>query len=130
MILWSKGLGRLVLNLRLSERWEMREEEEGVILGGVRGEPTYWDFAVTIGEDDVVDFVRLLEKPVPLRFLVGAKNRWVMVRAAFSGGVIFAFRTLGCLVTGAGRRRGSRESAGSPAAEAARETGGSGNGGS
>jgi hypothetical protein len=94
------------------------------------GEPTYWDFAVTIGEDDVVDFIRLLERPVPLRFLVAADRRWALLRAALAGGVVFAFRTLGCLATGGGRSRGAPDGAGPSVDAAAQESGGSEHGGS
>jgi hypothetical protein len=96
MDLWSKGLGRLVLTMRLNERDdEMVIEDQDLVMRGTMGKPTFWDWSVTIGEIDVVDFLIFLRQPEPIRYMVASDNRWSMLRVALRGGVIFAARTIG-----------------------------------
>jgi hypothetical protein len=101
MDLWSKGLGRLVLTMRLNERDdEMAIEERDLVMRGTMGKPTYWDWAVNIGEVDVVDFLVFLRQPEPIRYMVASDRRWKMLRSALWGAVIFAVRTLGLFFKG------------------------------
>jgi hypothetical protein len=94
MILWSKGLGRLVLNMRLSERSGMGEQGERIVIDGTMGAPTFWDYAVNLNSHDVVDFISLLRNPVPVRFLVSTPKRWSILAAAVGGIVSFVGWTL------------------------------------
>ena len=48
------------------------------------GPPTFWDYAVTLHEKDVVDFIGLLQKPAPVRFLVAAPKRCVTPRISLA----------------------------------------------
>ena len=102
MVLWSKGLGKLVLKLRLSERSGMSDREGKLAIEGTMGPPTYWNYAVTLHEDDVVEFLGLLQKPAPVRFLVAAPKRWTILKAALAGALFFIRRTLYRLFGGAG----------------------------
>ncbi len=94
MILWSKGLGKLVLNLRLSERSGTDDRGETFVIDGTMGPPTFWNYAVTLNEKDVVDFIALLRQPAPTRFLVATPKRWAILEAALAGLALFLWRTL------------------------------------
>jgi hypothetical protein len=94
MILWSKGLGKLVLNLRLSERSGTGDRGETFVIDGTMGPPTFWNYAVTLNEKDVVDFIALLRQPAPTRFLVATPKRWAILKAALAGLTFFLWRTL------------------------------------
>ena len=121
MVLWSKGLGKLVLKLRLSERSGMSDRDGGLAIDGTMGPPTFWDYAVTLHEKDVVDFLGLLQKPASVRFLVAAPKRWAILRTALAGALLFLRRTLYRLFGAAG-------GAGAAAGDAAPQAGGAGEG--
>jgi hypothetical protein len=128
MVLWSKGLGKLVLKLRLSERSGMSNREGNLAIEGTMGPPTFWDYAVTLQEKDVVDFIGLLQKPAPVRFLVAAPKRWAILEAALAGALSFLWRTLYRLFGGAGGAGHAGEVAAGDAAPIAAGAGdGSGN---
>ena len=94
MILWSKGLGKLVLSMRLSERSGMGIRDEHVVIDGTMGAPTFWDYAVNLDENDVVDFIGLLNQPMPVRLLVTTPKRLSILWAALVGIGCFVRRTL------------------------------------
>ena len=94
MILWSKGLGKLVLSMRLSERSGMGVRGEHIVIDGTMGAPTFWDYAVNLGEDDVVDFIGLLNQPMPVRLLVTTPKRFSILWGALLGIGFFVRRTL------------------------------------
>lgn len=94
MILWSKGLGKLVLSMRLSERSGMGVREGQLVIDGTMGAPTFWDYAVNLSERDVVDFIQLLNQPMPVRLLVKTPKRMSILRAALIGIGCFVRRTL------------------------------------
>jgi len=116
MVLWSKGLGKLVLKLRLSERSGMSDRDGNLAIEGTMGPPTFWNYAVTLQEKDVVDFIELLQKPAPVRFLVAAPKRWTILKAALAGALSFLWRTLYRLFGGAG---GASSAGGAGAASSA-----------
>jgi hypothetical protein len=107
MVLWSKGLGKLVLKLRLSERSGMSDRDGKLAIDGTMGPPTYWSYAVTLHEKDVVEFLGLLQKPAPVRFLVATPKRWAILKAALTGGLFFMRRTLYRLFGGPGGAGGT-----------------------
>ena len=94
MDLWSKGLGKRVLRLRLGERDEMVEEDGQLVIRGVMGPPVYWQYAVTLSERDVVDFLEFLKQPAPVRFLVSAEKRRKILTTMVTSAAVFAWRTL------------------------------------
>ena len=98
MILWSKGLGKLVLNMNLAERSSTKDRDGHLIIDGTMGPPTHWDYAVTMREDDVLDFVDLLKQPAPVRFLIEGEKPGVLVRTALLSGVVFAWNTARCFL--------------------------------
>jgi hypothetical protein len=99
MNLWSKGLGRLVLSLRLSECGDVEVEEEALVLRGTMGEPVYWSYAVRMRESDVLDFLELLEQPAAVRFMSTGERRWALLRTALGAAVAFAWN-FGCRLIG------------------------------
>jgi hypothetical protein len=94
MILWSKGLGKLVLGMRLEERSGMGVRDELIVIDGTMGAPTFWDYAVNLDDEDVVDFITFLSQPVPVRFLVSAPRRGEIFWASLVGIGCFVRRTL------------------------------------
>ncbi|MBW2314205.1 MAG: hypothetical protein JRH10_08445 [Deltaproteobacteria bacterium] len=94
MILWSKGLGKLVLNMRLSERSGMKADAPNVVIDGTMGAPTFWSYSVNLDEKDVVEFLELLMQPAPVRFLIGSDQRWSMLGSSLSGIGHFVVRTI------------------------------------
>jgi hypothetical protein len=100
MDLWSKGLGRLVLTIRLSERRGMGLDEEELVMKGTMGKPTYWDWAVNLDDEDVVDFLLFLKRPAPIRFIVESSDRWRMLRTALEGALLFTLRSVRYLIFG------------------------------
>jgi hypothetical protein len=98
MILWSKGLGKLVLRMKLAERSSARRRDGKFIIDGTMGPPTHWDYAVTMDENDVLDFVELLKQPAPVDFLVEGKAPGAVVRTAIASGFVFAWNTTRCFL--------------------------------
>jgi len=105
MDLWSKGLGRLVLTLRLSERTGLDVEQHDLVMKGTMGKPTYWDWAVNLDDDDVVDFLLFLQRPAPVRYIVESEQRWAMLRIALEGAILFGVRSIRLLIFGAPKRQ-------------------------
>ncbi len=106
MILWSKGLGKLVLRMKLAERSSARRRDGKFSIDGTMGPPTHWDYAVTLDEDDVLDFVELLKQPAPVDFLVEGKAPGAVVRTALTSGLLFAWNTTCCFLGMAPRDSG------------------------
>lgn len=106
MILWSKGLGKLVLHMKLAERSSAHRHDGKFVVDGTMGPPTHWDYAVTMGADDVLDFVQLLKQPTPVAFLVEGKAPGAVVRTAIASGLVFAWNTTRCFLGMAPRRSG------------------------
>ncbi len=98
MTLWSKGLGKLVLRMSLADRSSADDRDGKLVIDGTMGSPTHWDYAVTMVEDDVLDFVELLKKPAPVRFVVEAESTGLLVRTALVSGVLFAWNTICCFL--------------------------------
>jgi hypothetical protein len=98
MILWSKGLGKLVLNMRLAERSSTQGRDGNLVVGGTMGPPTHWDYSVKMAEDDVLDFVDLLKQPAPVRFLIEGDDPGAVVRTAFRSGIAFGWNTVRCFL--------------------------------
>jgi hypothetical protein len=98
MILWSKGLGKLVLRMRLAERSATSDRDGKLVIDGTMGPPTHWDYAVNMSEADVLDFVELLEQPASVRFVTEAEAPGLLVRTALVSGVVFVWNTLRCFL--------------------------------
>lgn len=102
MDLWSKGLGRRVLSLTLGERDLLAENSGYLVIEGVMHAPTYWDFQVSLEEDDITEFLELLLKPDSLRYLATSPDRTRILRTATSSAAVFLWRTLRLALGGSG----------------------------
>jgi len=124
MILWSKGLGKLVLNMKLAERSSTKGRDGHLVIDGTMGAPTHWDYAVTMREEDVLDFVDLLKQPAPVRFLIEGEKPGALVRTAVMSGMVFAWNTARCFLGMAPGGAGASQDAasGEDAAEADRSS--------
>ena len=98
MILWSKGLGKLVLHLKLAERSGTRHDDEKLLIDGTMGPPTHWDYAINMKEEDVLDFLDLLKKPAPIRYVVEGEKTGSLVATALVSGVVFGWNTARCFM--------------------------------
>lgn len=113
MNLWSKGLGRLVLRLRLSERADIEAEREALVLRGTMGEPVFWNYAVRMNERDVLDFLALLEQPATIRYMSTSGQRWVLLRTALGAAAVFGWNISSRLIRHPTRGRGADSEGGS-----------------
>jgi hypothetical protein len=100
MDLWSKGLGRRVLSLTLGERELLAEKDDYLVIEGVMHAPTYWDYQVSLEEDDIVEFLELLQKPDSLRFLATTEGKGEIYRTAAISALVFLWRTVRLAATG------------------------------
>ncbi len=100
MDLWSKGLGKRVLSLALAERDSMEIADDELVIRGVMHAPTFWDYAVTLDRRDVTEFLELLQEPESVRFVFEDRHRNDFLKAALSGAVVFAARTLRLAIAG------------------------------
>ncbi len=116
MILWSKGLGKLVLRMSLAERSATSEQDETLVIDGTMGPPTHWDYAVKMNEADVLDFVDLLKQPAAVRFATEADATGPLVRAALTSGIVFAWNTTRCFLGLDTRSEDDAEAGTTPAA--------------
>ena len=122
MALWSKGLGRLVLTMRLSERETMQPEAGELVMRGTMGEPTYWNWAVNLGEEDVLDFLVLLRQPAVVGYMIRSPQPGRLLRTALAGAALFLGHTL-LLFLGLARRADDDTAAPAPPAAANEEDG-------
>ena len=100
MDLWSKGLGKRVLSLGLSESDSIDIVDDDLVIGGVMHAPTYWDYAVTLDRQDITEFLDLLQRPESVRFVFEDEHRNQLLKTALSSALVFATRTLRMLVLG------------------------------
>ncbi|MDP6980121.1 MAG: hypothetical protein QF570_16210 [Myxococcota bacterium] len=105
MILWSKGLGKLVLYMSLADRSSTNETDDKLEVAGTMGPPTHWDYSVNMGEHDVLDMVELLKQPAPVQFVVEAQSTSTLVKTALLSGVLFAWNTIRCFLGLAGNTK-------------------------
>ncbi len=119
MDLWSKGLGRRVLSLTLGEHESLAEGDGNLVIEGVMHAPTFWEYTVTLTEEDMTEFLGLLQQPDSLRFVADDKDRTKILGAALSGVAVFLARTLCLLALGrsAPSRNGGLRGAGVDANE-------------
>ncbi len=100
MDLWSKGLGKRVLSLALSESESLEIVDDELVIEGVMHAPTYWDYAVTLDRQDITEFLDLLQRPESVRFVFEDDNRNKVLKTALTSALAFAAQTLRMLVLG------------------------------
>ena len=77
MEIWSKGLGAKTLNLRLGEA-NVEDCGDRMVIRGKMGPPVYWDFSITMTEEDVDDILHVAAQRGTISFLLGANKRWYL----------------------------------------------------
>lgn len=87
-----------MLSLSLAENDSLAVSDGSLVIRGVMSAPTHWDYAVTLDEEDLLQFVGLLQRPETLRFLSADRRRTAFFRTAFPAAIVFALRTLRLLV--------------------------------
>ena len=70
MWVWSKGLGQSVMPLDLSKVEVIVDKEKMVMKGRITAPKVNWHYAVTLREQDFVDFMRILNEPLVVEYLV------------------------------------------------------------
>lgn len=93
MELWSKGLGRRVLSMALGERTNTTRTPTSVAVEGVMHAPTYWEYAVVLDGQDVVEFLAVLSHPDAVRFLAGQGRATSFLRTATGNAALFLVNT-------------------------------------
>jgi hypothetical protein len=95
MDVWSRGLGNRTLNLRLEETTTEILEDGSLKIKGIMGPPVYWNFAITMKKEDIVDFFKLVNRtPDCVDFLVHSKNRWSIYYTMIKGTSKFLLTTI------------------------------------
>ena len=61
--LWSRGLGRIALPLRMRETERRVDEGHLVINGRIREGKVNWEYRMTFEDDDMLGFLRLITRP-------------------------------------------------------------------
>ncbi len=72
MIVWSKGLGKMTLEMELPAT-KLRVEDKYLAMDGTI-ESMCWNYSIKLYPNDLRDFLRLLADPKTVRFLAGKKG--------------------------------------------------------
>jgi hypothetical protein len=86
MEFWSKGLGKRLIALTLTEG-EPLNSEGTLTLRGNMEEPVSWEYVMKLTEEDLVDFFLLLKEPSVADYLFDSENRWKLYGGMIVGGV-------------------------------------------
>ena len=90
MIFWSQGLGQNSLNIPLSEAHMVRDGEV-IYIKGKMGPPVFWDFKVTLREEDIKDILAVIQHPTTANFLIYPKIDWFLFLKIIKGALKFVF---------------------------------------
>ena len=70
MWVWSKGLGQTVMPLNLNEAEVTVDPEKIIMKGRITAPKVNWRYSVTLREQDLLDFMRILNDPQVVKYLV------------------------------------------------------------
>ena len=104
MEVWSRGLGTRKLNLRLGQA-NVEDCGDTMVIRGKMGPPVYWDFSITMTEEDLDDILHVAAQRGTISFLLGARNRWSLYFTAVKQVIKIVLK----FVVGFGRRLGRRK---------------------
>jgi hypothetical protein len=94
MELRSKGLGKKSVTMCLGEA---RVEDTGstMVVAGKMGAPVYWEYTITMTEQDLIDILGIASKRGTVSFLLGCENKGRLFKSAIVEGskLIFGFVT-------------------------------------
>ena len=69
MWVWSKGLGQSVMPLELNKVEVIADKEKLVMKGRINAPKVNWRYSVTLREQDLVHFMRILNEPMVVEYL-------------------------------------------------------------
>ncbi|MCP4750365.1 MAG: hypothetical protein GY866_05705 [Proteobacteria bacterium] len=69
MRMWSKGLGKIELEVDFSH-YKVVTEEENTVIKGITEHPIKWNFTITLEKEDIPGLLNVLFKPGTLLFLI------------------------------------------------------------
>ena len=103
MIFWSQGLGENSLNIPIGDA-EMVKEGDLIYIKGKMGAPVFWDFKVTLREEDLKDIFIVVQDPNTAGFLVNSENHWNIYLKIVKGALRFALTNVKGLVKNSFRK--------------------------
>lgn len=74
MEIWSKGLGARKLNLRIGEG-TVKDCGHSMVVKGKMGAPVWWDYSITMTDEDIRDILQVAAQRGTIDFLFGAEKR-------------------------------------------------------
>jgi len=80
MLLWSKGLGRLLLPMDLGKATVEVEPDKLILKGRIVAPKVNWDYAASMYEEDLKDFLGILNDRVVIRYLVREEGIHLLVQ--------------------------------------------------
>jgi hypothetical protein len=107
MEVWSKGLGTRKLNLRLGQA-NVEDCGDSMVIRGKMGPPVYWDFSITMTEEDLDDILHVATQRGTISFLLSTKKRWSLYFTAVKQVVKLVLKFVVGFVRRLGRRRAPR----------------------
>ncbi len=104
MKLWSKGLGTKTVTMSLKEA---RVENTGteMLVKGKMGAPVYWDYTITMSEQDLIDILDIAARKDTVGFMLDCKSRRKVYSSAVTKATRIAFGTVTGFFARMGRRR-------------------------
>ncbi|MCL5734349.1 MAG: hypothetical protein M1274_01970 [Actinobacteria bacterium] len=90
MELRSKGLGKKSVTMCLGEA-EVTDTGKAMVVSGKMGAPVYWEYTITMTEQDLVDILGIVSKKGTASFFLGCENKGRVVKAAIGDGSKLVF---------------------------------------
>lgn len=89
MKFWSKGLGKLTVDLHLNKGTTVRSS--GMLyLSGQMEAPVDWEYIMPLDEEDIVDFMALLRDPSLADYVATHPRKWQIYGGMIVGGLQLA----------------------------------------
>lgn len=104
MEIWSRGLGTRKLNLRLGEA-TVEDCGDTMVIRGKMGPPVWWDFSITMTEEDVNDILHVASQQGTISFILGARSRWRLYFTVIKQAVNIVLKFVVGFVRRLGRRK-------------------------
>jgi hypothetical protein len=93
MEFWSKGLGKRLIALTLTEG-EPLNSEGTLTLRGHMEAPVDWEYVMKLTGEDLVDFFLLLKDPTVADYIYDSENRWKLYGGMLVGGLQLGFKVV------------------------------------
>jgi hypothetical protein len=103
MKLWSKGLGTKSVTMSLKDALVENAGSE-LLVKGKMGAPVFWDYTITMTEQDLVDILHIASRTDTVSYMLGCKSRRRVYSSAVKHASKVALKTVGGLFKGSGKR--------------------------